>query len=168
VDRVLQFVPKTGVRALEIACFPGVLMKKLLELGYADVVGIEPAEKYNDFIGSQAAGATIINGYFPEVLKYADSNLFHCIIGMDVMEHVEYYDDFFRAVRKLLVPHGTAIFMSPIILSDGLFRYRDFHHPDEHAWIHTQKFLEPYLKEMFSEVEFKRWIVGHELIIVKK
>lgn len=167
VDRVLQFVPN-GERVLEIACFPGVLMKKLLEKGYVDVIGIEPAEKYNTFIGSQAPNTTIVNGYFPEVLKFADDSLFHCIVGMDVFEHVDDYDGFMKAVHRLLLPQGVAIFMSPIILDDGLFRYRDFHHPDEHCWIHSQRFLEPYLKERFSEVKFARWLVGHELIILKK
>lgn len=167
VDRILQFVPN-GNRVLEIACFPGVLMKKLLERGYVDVIGIEPAAKYNDFIGSQAPGAVIINGYFPEILKPSDDNLFDCIIGMDVFEHVDDYNGFMKEVHRLLIPHGTAIFMSPIILDDGLFRYRDFHVPSEHYWIWTKRFLEPYLKEIFSEVKFSRWLVGHEIIILTK
>jgi 2-polyprenyl-3-methyl-5-hydroxy-6-metoxy-1,4-benzoquinol methylase len=97
------------------------------------------------------------------------SNVYDVIIGSDVMEHIEDYDSFFRTTQRVLVSGGKAIFMSPIILNeDGLYRTRDFEHPDEHCWVHTQKFLEPYLKEMFSEVKFTRWIVGHEMIILTK
>ena len=39
---------------------------------------------------------------------------------------------------------------------------------DEHAWIFSKKFLESYLKEIFTEVKFARWIVGHEILILKK
>lgn len=167
VDRVLQFVPD-GKSVLEIGCFPGVLMKKLIENGYEDVTGIEPSDRWVDFICRQAMGATVIKGYFPDVVLDANSNLFDCIIGMDVFEHVDNYEEFMQETHRLLKFGGTAIFMSPIILEDGLFRERDFDHPDEHCWIWTQKFLEPYLKGIFSEVKFARWIVGHELIILKK
>ncbi len=167
VDRIMQFVPR-GERVLEIACAPGVLLKRLIEYGYSDAIGIEPSEKYFDFIGGKAPGATLIKGYFPQVLYPADDNLFHCIVGMDVMEHVDDYDDFFRTTHRLLLPGGVAVFMSPIILNDGLFRKIDLEHPDEHCWIHTQKFLEPYLKEIFREVKFSRWICGHEVVILAK
>lgn len=167
VDRVMQFVPY-GKRALEIACFPGVLLKRLLEKGYKEPIGIEPSDRYIHFICTQAPLAVVVHGYFPEVTKPAEPSLFDVIVGLDVFEHVDDYDGFMKEVHRLLVDGGTGIFMSPTILEDGLYRERDFDHPDEHCWIWTQRFLEPYLKSMFSEVKFARWIVGHELIIVKK
>jgi len=165
VDRVLQFVPK-GKTALEIGCFPGVLLKKLMERGY-DAYGIEPSPRWIEFICRQAPNATIIKGFFPEVLAPSDDELFDCIVGMDIFEHVSDSDKFMREVHRLLVPGGTAIFMSPIILEDGFMRDRDFK-ADEHVWIYTKKLLEPYLQSIFSEVKFARWIVAHELVIVKK
>lgn len=94
--------------------------------------------------------------------------MFDCIVGSDVMEHCEDYDAYFKEGLRLLKPGGIMITMSPIILADGLHRKIDFDFPDQHCWIHSQAFLEPYLKEMFSHVEFRRWICGHELIICKK
>lgn len=167
VDRVLQFVPK-GESVLEIACAPGALLKKLLDYGYTDIWGIEPSERYITFICNQAPTAKILNGYFPNVTSEFGENYFDCIVALDIFEHVEDYEAFLLEVKRLLKEGATAVIMSPIILKDGLYRKIDFEHPDEHCWIYTENFLETYLKEKFSHVEFRRWICGHEIIIIKK
>lgn len=166
-DRILQFVPE-GHDILEIGAAPGVLLNEFSHKGYKTIYGIEPSAKYRDFILQQAPKSKIIEGYFPEVTKIFDANHFDCVVGSDVMEHCEDYDSFFVEVYRLLKNGGTMVIMSPIILTDGLFRKIDFDHPDQHCWIHTQKFLEPYLKELFAHIEFRRWICGHELIIGRK
>lgn len=165
VDKILQFVPECKT-VLEIACAPGVLLNKLSELGY-EAWGVEPNEGYIGFITDQAKKANVVLGYFPQCFKNSVSEIFDCIIGMDIFEHIDDYDTFIKSVRRLLTPGGTAIFMSPIILEDGLYRERDFK-PDEHCWIFTKKFLDPYLKGLFSSVLWDRWQDGHELFIVTK
>lgn len=168
VDRIMQFVPDSTRNALEIGCAPGALMGKLVQKGI-DTWGIEPSVKYIDFICRQAIGAKVLHGMFPKVTSQLSDKFFDCIIAMDVFEHIEDYNSFIQEIQRLLEKDGTAIIMSPIILNeDGFLRERDMQHPDEHCWIFTQKFLEPYLKEIFSEVKFGRWICGHEIIILKK
>ena len=166
VDRIFQFVPETGRNALEIACAPGVMLNMLTERGF-ETVGIEPSERYVQFISNQAPKARVIRGYFPQVFGNELSDFFDVIIGSDIMEHIEDYKGFFDGIHRLLVQGGTAIFMSPIILEDGLYRERDLK-ADEHCWIHSKKYLEPYLQSMFSEVKFAFWILGHNIIILKK
>lgn len=166
VDRVLQFVPKRGKVVLEIGCSPGILMDKLLDLNY-DVYGIEPSIEYVPVLIEKAKGAKIFNGYFPDVTRECPNNTFDCIIAMDVVEHIEDYEMVFYEVKRLLKEGGTAIIMSPIIYEDGFIREGEFI-PEEHIWLFSKKFLEPYLKERFSEVKFSRWIVSHEIIILKK
>lgn len=166
VDRVLQFLPGQARNVLEIACAPGILLKKLADLRCV-TVGIEPSPEYIPYIAQQSPYSQLVCGFFPEVFPDNIENVFDVIYGMDIFEHFDDYDLFMRSVRRLLVPNGVGIFMSPVILEDGFYRERDFV-PSEHCYIHTRKFLEPYLLSMFSEVQFKRWIVGHELIIVKK
>lgn len=167
VDRVLQFVPKRGKNVLEIGCAPGALLEKLLDLNF-NVFGIEPDPKNIEFICNQAKGASVICGYFPEVTKESSSDIFDCIIAMDVFEHIEDYDLFIKEVHRLLIKGGKAIIMSPIILNkDGFVRDIDFK-ADEHAWIFTERYLSQYLKDIFSDVEFSRWIVAHEIIICTK
>lgn len=168
VDRIMQFVPKAPY-VLEIGCFPGVLLNKLYEYGYEHPLGIEPSEKWIPFISENAPSAKIIKGYFPEVTKTKlPDNGLNCVIGMDVMEHIDDYEGFFAEVYRILYPGGRAIFMSPIILEDGLYRKIDMAHPDEHCWIFSQQFLSEYLTSMFVNIQFRRWIVGHEVLIIEK
>jgi len=166
VDRVLQFVPK-GNSVLEIACAPSIMLKKLSEYGYTDVWGIEPSLSYIPFICENAPTAKVIHGYFPQVFNQGEHDLFDCIVGLDVYEHLNDGDGFIKAIHRLLKDGGTAILMSPIIYEDGLIRDDEFK-PDEHAWIYSKKYLEPYLKNIFHEVKFSRWIVSHEIIILTK
>lgn len=166
IDRVLQFVPKRGKNFLEIACAPGELLRQMVDRNF-EVFGIEPSMQYIDFICRHAPDAKVLQGYFPEVTKESNPNIFDCIVGMDVFEHAPDYDAFIKEIHRLLIPGGTAILMSPIIYEDGLIRESEFR-PDEHIWIFTKKFLKPYLESMFSEVEFRRWIVSHEIVILKK
>jgi len=166
VDRVLQFVPKRGRNVLEIAASPGIMMQKLLERNF-DVWGIEPREEYCKILKEQVPDANVVCGYFPEVTENASSNMFACIIGMDIWEHSDTPDAFIKEIHRLLIPDGVAILMSPIIYEDGFIRPGEFK-ADEHAFIFTKKFLEPYLSEIFSKVEFQRWIISHEIIILTK
>lgn len=166
IDRVLQFVPKRGKNVLEIAAAPGIMLKKLLERNF-NVWGIEPKEEYCKYIKEQAPEANVVCGYFPQITKESQPNIFDCIIGMDVWEHCSDPDAFIKEIHRLLIPGGTAILMSPIIYEDGFIRQGEFK-PDEHAWIFTKKFLEPYLKNIFSDVKFSRWIPSHEILILKK
>lgn len=166
-DRVMQFVPK-GEIAIEAACAPGVILNRLLQFGYSNVIGVEPNQKYIQFICNQAPGANVIHGYFPQVFSTEASEFADCFLALDLAEHIEDYDNFFKSIHRILKPGGTAIIMSPIILSDGLLRHRDMEHPGEHCWIWTEIFLSTYLKSIFKEVEFRRWLVGHEIVCLKK
>lgn len=166
-DRIMQFVPKRGDNALEIAAAPGELIKRLLDRNF-NVWGIEPARNYVELLGQENKDATIIQGYFPEATKHCSNDVFDCIVASDLMEHIEDYEGFYKEVFRLLKPNGTAVIMSPIILEDGLLRKRDMEAPEQHAWIFTEKFLSEYLNPMFSEVRFSRWICGHEILILTK
>ncbi len=142
IDRVLQFV-QNGKAALEIAAAPGRMLQCLLDKGYEDVFGIEPNIIYVDFICRQAPSAKVIHGYFPDVFDESSKDMFDCIIGMDILEHVPDYGKFINAIHRLLVNGGTAILMSPISYEDGFIRSRDFK-SDEHIWLFSKKYLEPY------------------------
>lgn len=171
VDKIINFVPYGTDSVLEIGCAPGVLLKNLNKCGYK-TYGIEPNKKYIPFIENQCVEAVIWDGFFPNNVPFWNHSFnkniqFDCIIGMDILEHIDDYDVFINGVKNRLSDRGTAIFMVPIICEDGLYRERDMK-ADEHCWIFTKKFIEPYLKSIFSEVLFDRWVVGHDIIICKK
>lgn len=165
IDKVLSYIGTGDV--LEIACAPGILMNKLWEKGNY-VVGIEPDAKNISEI-KRIAGEMphIIQGYFPECLMGKSAFPFQYVIALDVVEHIEYYELFIKAAHYHLKPGGKFIFMSPIILNDGLYRFKDFV-PAEHAHIFSKRYLKEFLGSIFSEVIFDRWKIGHEMVIAVK
>lgn len=169
IDKILEYVPNNIQSVLELGCFPGLLLKKLSDKGLC-AYGIEPNEKYIPFIKEHCGDATILKGYFPNVKDGGwlyNSISFDCIIGIDILEHIDKYEDFIRGAYEKLSDKGVAIFMAPVICEDGQYRERDMK-ADEHCWIFTKKFLQEYLESFFSEVKFDRWVLGHDIIICKK
>jgi 2-polyprenyl-3-methyl-5-hydroxy-6-metoxy-1,4-benzoquinol methylase len=168
IDRVLQFVPKRGKNILEIGASPGKLMQRLVDLNW-EVFGIEPRQEYCQYLTKLAPEAKVVKGYFPQVTESSAPNVFACVVAMDIAEHIDDHHSFFNEIHRLLIPNGTAIIMSPIIMNqDGFLRQRDMDFPSEHAWIWTERYLDEYLKSIFSSVEFRNWIVGHTIVICKK
>lgn len=166
VEKVLQYIPEKGT-VLEIGASPAVLLQ-LLTLTGREAYGIEPDINVINKMKEYCAGATIIEGYFPDVFSKQSKEVFDCIVGMDVFEHINDTDGFVEAMHRLLKPNGVGIIMSPIIFEDSQYRDCDFSVPEQHAWIYSKKYLDPYLKQYFSSVEWDRWIVGHEMIILTK
>lgn len=163
VAKVLSYVNQGGT-FVEIGCAPGVMLEKALWL-FDEVYGIEPDRANFPFIQEFAGnGVEIIEGYFPLCKMPARVDT---MVAMDIVEHIEDYENFIGMASAFLVKGGKFIFMSPILYEDKLFRIRDFL-PKEHAWIFTKKYLQEYLSDKFSSVVFDRWVVGHEIVICTK
>lgn len=166
VEKVMDYIPEKG-SILEVGCAPAVLLK-LLALTGREVYGIEPDINVINKMKEFCNEAVYIEGYFPQVFQKGKSNIFDCIVALDVLEHSIDYVEFIEATHRLLKPNGTAIFMSPIICEDGLYRECDFEVPEQHAWIFSKSYLESYLSELFSKVQFDIWQLGHNMIILNK
>jgi cyclopropane fatty-acyl-phospholipid synthase-like methyltransferase len=163
IDCVLKYA--IGHTLLEIGCAPGILLKKATGLGF-DCGGIEPdINNVLDIYKICGPGPKIVSGFFPGRFKHWKDR-YDTIVAMDVVEHIEDYDDFIRSAHGLLNEGGRFIFMSPIIYEDGKCRDRDFT-AREHAWIFSKTYLLSYLS-IFSNVKFDRWIVGHEIVVCIK
>ena len=160
VEKILQYIPEGIV--LEIGANPGVLLELLMATG-REAYGIEPDPALIGYLKDNSGGATIIEGYFPDVFLEDRSNIFDCIVAMDVVEHAPDYDRFVRAAYRLLRPGGIFIFMSPII-KDGQYQEKDFK-ADEHVWILSYNYANEYLNSIFREVKFDTWVLGHEIFI---
>lgn len=164
IESVLKHIPN-GHRAVEIACAPGSLLKSLTER-FDYVTGVEYDRSYEHRIRAICGHKPdLIFKPFPEATKIMPSHSCDAVIGLDVAEHVEDTDGFFREVHRLLKLTGTAILMAPILLEDGLFREIDRH--PEHVWLYSKEFLQSYLSESFEEVSFGRWVTGHEYVVLR-
>ena len=167
IGSVLKYIPDECGEALEIACAPGAAMASLW--GYCKgVTGIEFSDQYKDEIMKYSGDSRtkLAFGSFPEVTKDWDEDYFSLIIALDFFEHAANGQAVIEEVRGLLTDGGVAVFMSPFLFNDGQYREQDRH--EEHIWLYSQNYLKEWMESMFSEVKFDRWIVGHELLIVKK
>jgi len=164
IDCVLYY-DNGGVCALEIACAPGILLKRLSET-YHITAGIEFDSQYADQYRAIAGeNPTLLFGKFPSITKACPAMQFDFICGMDILEHVEDGCAFILEVQRLLKPTGTVVLMLPVKFDDGKFDDKNYH--PEHLWIYSQSFLKEWLGEMFKTIIFDRWTVGHEIIVLR-
>jgi dTDP-4-dehydrorhamnose reductase len=139
---------------LEIGANDGVCIKELLDNGYRNVVGIDPASNIHsrhslpiicDFFGSKSKSA-ILSKYSSYNLIYA----FHC------MAHIEDIQDVFKTVFELLDANG--VFIMEVGYFYEVFRTKQFdviYH--EHIDYHTCTAIDAFSKNnnlhLFNVVE---------------
>lgn len=139
---------------LEVGANDGVCIKELIDNGYTNVIGIDPASNIHsrhslpiicDFFGSNSK-ATILSKYASYDLIYA----FHC------MAHIEDIQDVFKTIFELL--HANGVFIMEVGYFYEVFRTKQFdviYH--EHIDYHTCTAMESFSKKnnlhLFNIVE---------------
>lgn len=119
VRQSLPFL-KERTRMLEIGCGNGFFLEKALELGFAEVYGVEPSCQ------AVAAAPPALRGRIKNELFQAGlypPGWFSLICGFQVFDHLPRPNEVLRTCRALLVPGGLALFI----------------HHDAGAW--TSRFL---------------------------
>jgi 2-polyprenyl-3-methyl-5-hydroxy-6-metoxy-1,4-benzoquinol methylase len=165
VCRKLESAPRGSV--LEIGCAPGIMLRRLAEMPFGHVHGIEfigmvgSAKEIRE-IGQFQGPLTFTN--FPE--GFRDRLQFSAVVALDTFEHSFTPELFLHRCWELLEPGGVLLLMLPIMGEN--FNPRMFH-PVEHVWLHTEKWMRDALEEVgFGEIEFDRWTHGHETVRAKK
>ena len=166
-DKIMQHVPTRGDVALEVACAPGELLKRLAER-FAVVFGNEVDPAYEAEIREVCGNEPrLVFGLFPEVTRKFPVAALDCFIGLDVFEHVPDSMAFVDECARLLKPGGTLILLSPFVYADGVFEDKMFH-PVEHVWIYSDTWLKEAFGGQFTELRFDRWLPGHELFVATR
>ena len=157
---------------LEIACSPGSLLKRLHEVGYLGVNGIEVDPAYEKDIREMAHYSNIglEFGYFPEVTKNHEASTKTLIVGLDILEHSHEPEAFLAECARLLKPGGQLLLMLPMV---GTFLAEPmpmrFFHPVEHVYIHSVKNMAGLLEDAgFANPVMDCWTPGHETITAIK
>lgn len=165
IDVIMKHV-STGSHALELACAPGSLVKKLRE-NYEHVVGVEVDETYRSQILDviQGSGALVF-GKFPEISKHWPEKSYDLIVAMDLFEHIEDQEAFMNEVLRLLKDEGTVILMSPFISDVRELDKNQF--IPEHVWLPSEGFMKEWFGLLFEEVTTDIWIKNHNVIVGKK
>lgn len=100
---------KGRTRLLEIGCGNGFFLEKALELGFAEVHGVEPSQRALE-AASPAVREYIKNGVFQEGMYPA--GWFDLICGFQVLDHLTHPNEVLRVCRLLLRPGGVALFIN--------------------------------------------------------
>lgn len=96
---------------VEIASNDGVLLRPLIELGFNNVLGIEPASSVASM--ARSSGINTINKFFNKstaqniLADYGDASI---IIANNVVAHVDNLNDFISGIELLLSDDGVFIF----------------------------------------------------------
>lgn len=99
-DIVARFPKSTAI--LEVGCGDGWLLRRLRELGFNDVLGIDPSRS-----ASEAASDFLLSGYFPQDLPNAHRHRkFGLVISRHVLEHIETPRPFVSSLVDSLAPDG--------------------------------------------------------------
>jgi len=98
--------PDRPVKALEIGCNDGSLLKLLVEKGF-DCIGVDPAISMQR--AHEEMGLEVIHDFFDERLALdlrKSKGPFDLIVALNVMAHFPTFMSAFRGIRALLTPRG--------------------------------------------------------------
>jgi len=118
MDRLIEVSESiTGMnqnsKILEIGCNDGTFLLRLRDLGYKNIVGIEPTK--DAYEKTLEIGLDIENDFFSKELahkKYAPKS-FDIIITRQVLEHIINLEDFIESVKYILKDNGKFIIEVP-------------------------------------------------------
>ena len=160
--------------ALEIACAPGSLLKRLADQ-FDSAIGIEVDPSYEADIREMAGPKPMLCfDYFPGSDLFAKTlakESYSLIVGLDIFEHSHEPEAFLTECARLLKPDGQLLLMLPIVeMGAGSPALPErFFHPIEHVFLHSYQNLHAMLTDAgFAAVKANRWTLGHETVTARK
>ena len=158
-DRKDKTLPLKGLKFLDIGCGGGLMSEPMCRLG-ADVTGIDASMKNIKIAETHSKENNLKINYLntsPEKLK--ESEKFDVILNLEIVEHVENVDLYFKSCAKLLKKNGLMFtatlnrtftsFIKAIIGAEYILRWLPI---GTHDW---NKFLKPReIEEVIKNLNF--------------
>ena len=158
-DRKDKTLPLKGLKFLDIGCGGGLMSEPMCRLG-ADVTGIDASMKNIKIAETHSKENNLKINYLntsPEKLK--ESEKFDVILNLEIVEHVENVDLYFKSCAKLLKKNGLMFtatlnrtfvsFIKAIIGAEYVLRWLPI---GTHDW---NKFLKPReIEELIKNLNF--------------
>ena len=158
-DRKDKTLPLKGLKFLDIGCGGGLMSEPMCRLG-ADVTGIDASMKNIKIAKTHSKENNLKINYLntsPEKLK--ESEKFDVILNLEIVEHVENVDLYFKSCAKLLKKNGLMFtatlnrtfvsFIKAIVGAEYILRWLPI---GTHDW---NKFLKPKeIEEKISDLNF--------------
>ncbi|MAH89836.1 MAG: bifunctional 3-demethylubiquinol 3-O-methyltransferase/2-polyprenyl-6-hydroxyphenol methylase [Candidatus Pelagibacter sp.] len=158
-NRTDKRLPLKGLKFLDIGCGGGLMSEPMCRLG-ADVTGIDASMKNIKIAETHSKENNLNINYLntsPEKIK--ESEKFDVILNLEIVEHVENVDLYFKSCAKLLKKNGLMFtatlnrtfvsFIKAIIGAEYVLRWLPI---GTHDW---NKFLKPKeIEEMIKNLNF--------------
>lgn len=162
-DRYLDLLADAGIRPpaplLEIGCGSGHFLAQAARRGY-DVTGVEYSPYACERARTTLGGVgRVITGDIGVLA--GESNRYAVCVLCDVIEHVRDPQAFLREVRRLLVPGGSVLVVTPSIdsWSARLLGTRWMEFKAEHLYYYAPATIERELRRAgFDTVQFRRGV----------
>lgn len=156
---MLEFVPVTCKRVLDVGCGAGSFSKQLIERQNAEVWGIEPVREAAD--EAKKLLTKVINAYYEEGIELPE-NYFDCIIFNDVLEHMADPWKTLEMSKRFLSSDAQSYIVTsiPNFLYVGnifdLLKSRDFHYTSEGILdkTHLRFFTRKSIIRLFGETNY--------------
>jgi len=111
-ERVMNFIPEDrNARILDAGAGQGYLVHKLLEAGYKQVQACDFSAS-----GFKVKDVPFAESNLNDHLPY-DDGTFDCIVSLEVAEHIEHHDNYFRELLRVTRRGGLVILSTPNIQS---------------------------------------------------
>lgn len=115
---MLQSIPATRARVLEIGCGSGAFISSLPDC--KETWGVEPSDAADN---ARAKLTNVLRGRFDEVKQHLPGQYFDVIICNDVIEHMPDHQRFLSEIRAYLSPEGMLVGSVPNVrFYDNLFK----------------------------------------------
>lgn len=155
---VEALVPVEAMRILDVGCGEGILGKRLLDRGAAEVVGIE----VDPIAGKRAIDnlSRVLHGDVECLEIPFEDGYFDCIIFADILEHLKEPLTILRRFSRYLADTGTIVASIPNVsyygvinmLVEGRWKYEDFGILDK---THLRFFGKKDINVLFDEAGFE-------------
>ena len=127
IDR--YFTKHHDSKVLDIGCGSGLMLNALESVGKA--YGMDMSDEAISF-SKEIFDGEVKKGFLPNNVPY-ESNFFHLITALDVIEHIDRDVDSLKSIRSLLHPDGKAIITVPAYM----FLWSRFDELNEHKRRYT-------------------------------
>ncbi len=119
-EDVLQLIPETAKRILDLGCGTGRLGEALAARQSATVVGVEISPEAADAARGRLE-RVVIGDLEGDDVEFEPGS-FDCIVGADVLEHLRRPDVVLKKVRRWLAPDGCLVTSIPNVRNHTVIR----------------------------------------------
>jgi 2-polyprenyl-3-methyl-5-hydroxy-6-metoxy-1,4-benzoquinol methylase len=156
---MLELLPKTAKRVLEVGCGQGTFAAQIKAFNNAEVWGIEYMPNEGE-VAKKVMDKVYI-GAVEDYINELPDNFFDAIYFNDVLEHLTYPDDVLKKLKPKLVKNGLIISSIPnmrnfrvlkMLVWDGNWDYADHGVMDK---THLRWFTKKSIRKMYEDLDYE-------------